>query len=113
MIEGMVTATASVSYTLCLLMLVTYVFAIALAQLSIGTSFREQYFQGVALSMYTLFIYGTLLDSLVGFTDAVREESTICLMLVTVFAIVSALTLMNMLVGVLCEIVSAIASTEK
>jgi len=113
MVKGMLTAAASVSYTLGLLLLVTYIFAIALAQLSIGTSFREQYFQGVALSMYTLFIYGTILDSLAGFTDAVREESTICLMVLTVFAIISALTLMNMLVGVLCEIVSAISSTEK
>jgi len=113
MIKGMVTAAASVSYTLGLLMVVTYVFAIALANLSIGTSFREQYFQGVGLSMYTLFIYGTFLDSLVPFTDEVREESTICLMVLTVFAVISALTLMNMLVGVLCEIVSAIATTEK
>jgi len=113
MIKGMLTAAASVSYTMGLLMIVTYIFAIALAQLSIGNSFREQYFQGVALSMYTLLIYGTLLDSLAGFTDAVREESTICLIVVTIFAIISALTLMNMLIGVLCEIVSAIASTEK
>mmetsp|Transcript_40405 Transcript_40405/g.79835 ORF Transcript_40405/g.79835 Transcript_40405/m.79835 type:complete len:590 (+) Transcript_40405:101-1870(+) len=113
MIKGMVTAAASVSYTLGLLLVVTYIFAIALAQLSIGTSFREQYFKGVGLSMYTLFIYGTILDSLAGFTDAVREESTICLIVLTVFAIMSALTLMNMLVGVLCEIVSAIAIEEK
>jgi len=112
LVKGMVTASASVSYTLGLLMIVTYIFAIAMAQLSIGTSFREQYFQGVALSMYTLLIYGTFLDSLAGFTDAVREESTICLMMLTVFAIISALTLMNMLVGVLCEVVSAIARTE-
>merc|ERR1712129_215545 len=34
-------------------------------------------------------------------------------MVLTVFAIISALTLMNMLVGVLCEIVSAIAVSEK
>jgi len=113
MLKGMATAVTSVSYTLGLLMLVTYVFAIALAQLSVGMAFREQYFQGVGLSMYTLIIYGTFLDSLVPFTDEVREESTICLMVLTIFAIISALTLMNMLIGVLCEIVSAIAVSEK
>jgi len=93
--------------------LATYVFAIAMTQLSIGTEFRETYFQGVALSMYTLFIHGTFLDSLSGFVDAVREESTVCLATLTVFAVLSALTLLNMLIGVLCEVVSAIASTEK
>jgi len=113
MVKGMVSAAASVSYMLGLLVIVTYIFAIAMTQLSIDTQFHETYFKGVALSMYTLFIYGTFLDSLNGFADAVREESSVCLAVLTVFLVVSALTLLNMLVGVLCEVVSAIAKIER
>lgn len=113
MIKGMVSAAASVSYMLGLLVIVTYIFAIAMTQLSIDTQFHEIYFKGVALSMYTLFVYGTFLDSLSGFADAVREESSVCLALLTVFLVISALTLLTMLIGVLCEVVSSIAKTER
>jgi len=113
MIKGMISAAASVSYMLGLLVLVTYIFAIAMTQLSLGTEFRETYFKGVALSMYTLFIYGTFLDSLNDFVDSVKEESSVCVALLAVFAVISALTLLNMLIGVLCEVVSAIAKTER
>jgi len=113
MIKGMVTAAASVSYTLGLLLIFTYVFAIALTQLSIGTHFREQYFNGVALSMYSLIIYGTFLDSLAEFCDNIREESTPCLIAVTIFVVLASMTVMNMLIGILCEVISAVAEEEK
>jgi len=113
MIKGMVTAAASVSYTLGLLLIFTYVFAIAMTQLSIGTDFREQYFDGVALSMYSLIIYGTFLDTLAEFCDAIREESTPCLIAVTIFVVLSSMTVMNMLIGILCEVISAVAEEEK
>lgn len=113
MIKGMVTAAASVSYTLGLLLIFTYVFAIAMTQLSIGTEFREQYFKGVGLSMYSLIIYGTFLDSLAEFCDAIRAESTPCLIAVTVFVVLASMTVMNMLIGVLCEVISAVAEEEK
>jgi len=113
MIKGMVTAAASVSYTLGLLLIFTYVFAIAMTQLSIGTEFREQYFNGVALSMYSLIIYGTFLDSLAEFCDAIRAESTSCLIAVTVFVVLASMTVMNMLIGILCEVISAVADEEK
>jgi len=113
MIKGMVTAAGTVIYTLGLLLLFTYVFAIAMTQLSIGTEFREKYFNGVALSMYSLIIYGTFLDSLAEFCDAIREESTACLILVTVFVVLASMTVMNMLIGILCEVISAVAEEEK
>jgi len=113
MVKGIISAAASVSYMLGLLVIVTYIFAIALTQLSLGTEFREIYFKGVSLSMYTLFIYGTFLDSLNDFVDAVKAESGVCLAVLAIFAVISALTLLNMLIGVLCEVVSAISSTEK
>jgi len=113
MIKGMVTAAATVSYTLGLLLIFTYVFAIAMTQLSIDTQFREKYFDGVALSMYSLIIYGTFLDSLADFCDDIRAESTPCLIAVTIFVVLASMTVMNMLIGILCEVISKVAEEER
>jgi hypothetical protein len=113
MIKGMLTAAASVSYTLGLLMIVTYVFAIALTQLSGDTEMREEFFSSVPLSMYSLIIYGTFLDDLAHFCDNIKEESTACLVLVTFFVVLASMTVMNMLIGVLCEVISSVAEMEK
>jgi len=118
MMRGIYTAAASVSYTLGLLFMVTYVFAIALTQLSVAPDgnayeFRETFCHGVAMSMYTLIIYGTFLDDLSEFADAVRVESTPCLILCSIFVVLASMTIMNMLIGVLCEVISSVAQEER
>merc|ERR1719321_1937658 len=60
LIKGMATAMKSVAYVMALLVLITYVFAIAFTQLAVGTeSIGEDFFANIALSMYTLLIYAT------------------------------------------------------
>lgn len=113
MIKGIFTAAASVSYTLMLLLVITYFFAVALTQLSVGYEFRETFFTGVGLSMYSLVIYGTFLDNLADFGDAIRHESTLCLMVATLFVVLANMTVLNMLIGVLCEVISAVAEEER
>jgi len=113
MIKGIIKATASVSYTLGLLLLITYVFSIALVQLSNGTEMKEEFFRSVPLGVYSLVIYATFLDDLSYFGDRVKAESTACLILCTRFVILASMTVMNMLVGVLCEVISAVAVEEK
>jgi hypothetical protein len=113
LIKGMVTAIKSVVYVMLLLLLVTYVFAIALTQMSDGTEFREKYFRHVCLSMYSLLLYATFLDNLSEFTDAIRAESSFCFIIVLIFIALASLTVMNMLIGVLCEIVQSVARKEK
>merc|ERR1719235_2174198 len=64
LIKGMVTAMKSVVYVMCLLAIITYVFAIAFTQLAVGSeSIGETYFSNVAHSMYSLIIYATLCDN--------------------------------------------------
>lgn len=114
LIKGMITAMKSVVYVMCLLAIILYVFGIAFTQLAIDKEvIRERYFQNVALSMYSLLIYGTFLDDLSQFCDDIRAESIPILVLLFLFICLSALTVMNMLIGVLCEVVSAVAETEK
>jgi voltage-gated sodium channel len=114
LIKGMLTAMKSVVYVLCLLVLITYVFAIAFTQLSVGTpTIGEDYFANVAHSMYSLIIYATLLDNLSAFMDGLRYEMWPLLVLAIIFIALAALTVMNMLIGVLCEVVQAVADTER
>eukprot|EP00931_Biecheleriopsis_adriatica_P050231 TRINITY_DN29074_c0_g1_i1.p1 TRINITY_DN29074_c0_g1~~TRINITY_DN29074_c0_g1_i1.p1 ORF type:complete len:559 (+),score=106.86 TRINITY_DN29074_c0_g1_i1:86-1678(+) len=114
LIKGMKTATQSVGYVVLLLLVLTYVFAIACTQLSVDApEIHEKYFDHVALSMYSLIVYATFLDALSDFCNDIREESEVILIIVIIFIACSALTVMNMLIGVLCEVIASVAQTEK
>merc|ERR1719174_2276958 len=58
LIKGMLSATRSVFFTLCLLMIIMYVFGIAFTQLCKDTDIEDDYFSSVAHSMYSLMMYG-------------------------------------------------------
>jgi hypothetical protein len=113
LIKGMATAMKSVAYVMGLLVLITYVFAIAFTQLSVNTDFGDNYCKNVALSMYSLLIYATFMDDLSAFTDDIRGEVPELLPLTLLFICLAALTVMNMLIGVLCDVVSAVAKRER
>ena len=52
LVKGMMTAMKSVFYVMCLLVILTYVFAIAFTQLSVNTpTIGETYFANVAFGM--------------------------------------------------------------
>lgn len=113
LIRGMVAATRSVFFTLCLLLILLYVFGIAFRQLAENTKVGEDYFSTVLASMYTLLIDATFMDNLGQLVREVGNEIPVCAALMWVFVLLSSLTVMNMLIGVLCEVVSAVAATEK
>jgi voltage-gated sodium channel len=114
LIKGMLQAMTSVFYVMCLLIIVTYIFSIAFTQLSVGTeTIGPTYFANVGLGMYSLMIYATFLDDLSVLMDDLRHDSWPLVFLALIFIALSAMTVMNMLVGVLCEVVSAVAETEK
>eukprot|EP00928_Gymnodinium_smaydae_P064265 TRINITY_DN47656_c0_g1_i1.p1 TRINITY_DN47656_c0_g1~~TRINITY_DN47656_c0_g1_i1.p1 ORF type:complete len:499 (+),score=102.74 TRINITY_DN47656_c0_g1_i1:149-1645(+) len=114
LIKGMVTAMKSVVYVMSLLLIITYVFAIAFTQMAVGTeSIGEDFFPSVPKSMYSLLVYATLLDDLSDFMDSLRFQSGPLLLLAFIFIGLAALTVMNMLIGVLCEVVSAVAEKER
>mmetsp|Transcript_92938 Transcript_92938/g.272037 ORF Transcript_92938/g.272037 Transcript_92938/m.272037 type:complete len:602 (-) Transcript_92938:75-1880(-) len=114
LVKGIVAATRSVMSTICLLVILIYVYAIAFKQLTIDTEqVGQRYFAGVLPAMYNLLVYGTFMDNIGVLLDELAEESVFCCVLFITFVLMSALTVMNMLVGVLCEVVSAVAATEK
>jgi hypothetical protein len=113
LIKGMATAMKSVAYVMALLVLITYVFAIAFTQLAVETEIGDEYFANIAHSMYSLLIYATLLDDLIDFTDALRLNMWVLLVIAFLYIALAALTVMNMLIGVLCEVVSEVAEGER
>mmetsp|Transcript_86716 Transcript_86716/g.269576 ORF Transcript_86716/g.269576 Transcript_86716/m.269576 type:complete len:373 (+) Transcript_86716:1134-2252(+) len=113
MMKGLLAAARSVACTFALLVGVLYIFGIAFTQLSEGTHFGDEYFQSVLDSMYILLIAGTLLDNVGAVVNNIGQESTLCAVMFMVVIVLAALTMMNMLVGVLCEVVTNVAAAEK
>lgn len=116
LIKGMVAAMRSVVFTLCLLGVIIYVFGIAFRQL-VGDSAKDDdgnaFFATVPMAMHTLLIDGALMDGTGNVVKALKKESTVYVAIFYMFVLVASLTVMNMLIGVLCEVVSAVAATEK
>eukprot|EP00927_Polykrikos_kofoidii_P025042 TRINITY_DN22583_c0_g1_i2.p1 TRINITY_DN22583_c0_g1~~TRINITY_DN22583_c0_g1_i2.p1 ORF type:complete len:804 (+),score=113.45 TRINITY_DN22583_c0_g1_i2:93-2504(+) len=114
LIKGMAHAMRSVFFTLLLLAIIIYVFAIAFRQLTSDTHLEEVLFPSIGVTMHLLLLDGTLMDSTGTVVQhMLLEESYFCLFLFYLFILLAALTVMNMLIGVLCEVVSAVASTER
>jgi uncharacterized membrane protein YiaA len=116
MIKGMFTAAASVSYALFFLAVVTYVFGIALTQMARDTPLSEDgaYLSCVALAMYSLTIHGTFLDDLADFADALKaQDSPIMLITASIFVVLASMTIMNLLIGILCSVISSVAEEER
>eukprot|EP00928_Gymnodinium_smaydae_P034484 TRINITY_DN2441_c0_g2_i3.p1 TRINITY_DN2441_c0_g2~~TRINITY_DN2441_c0_g2_i3.p1 ORF type:complete len:688 (-),score=152.33 TRINITY_DN2441_c0_g2_i3:34-1914(-) len=111
LLKGMSVATRSVFFTLCLLGIVVYIFAIAFMQMTDG-ALKRQYFSTLPNAMSTLLLRATLPDMAEVVEDVGKDSFWLaCLMLV--FILLSSLTVLNMLVGVLCEVVSVVSSVEK
>jgi voltage-gated sodium channel len=114
LVKGMMSAMKSVFYVMCLLVILTYVFAIAFTQLSVDTpTIGETYFANVAFGMYSLLIYATFLDDLSNLMDDLRHDKWPLVFVALIFICLASMTVMNMLIGVLCEVVDAVAQTEK
>mmetsp|Transcript_55485 Transcript_55485/g.125038 ORF Transcript_55485/g.125038 Transcript_55485/m.125038 type:complete len:622 (-) Transcript_55485:203-2068(-) len=113
LIKGMATAARSVMFTLLLLGVLIYVFAIAFTQLCKGTSLQHTLFSGVLRSMSTLLLTGTVPDLVMLVERDLAGEHIIFAVLFFVFILLSSLTLMNLLVGVLVEVVSVVSLVEK
>jgi len=112
LIKGIFAAMRAVGVVALVLILIMYVFGIILRQLSDGTDMGEEFFKSVPHAMVTLLIYGTLLDNVGDTAGAISDESWVCWVIFFVFLVISALTLMNMLIGVLCEMVTSVSEAE-
>jgi len=112
LIKGIAVAARTVFFTLLLLALIIYFFAIVFRQVTSDTEIGDRYFPSVTASMSTLLLDGVIPDQAL----LVRENDSshfLLGVLVVMFILLATLTVMNMLVGVLCEVVSVVSAVEK
>jgi len=117
LIKGMVAAMRSVFFTLVLLVALLYIFGILFKQLSIGTNTGDTYFSTVPRSMNQLIVHGIFFDDFGNLVGSIVDEdqtatAVFLLFFFYLFVLLATLTVMNTLIGVLCEVVSAVAETE-
>ena len=116
LIKGMAAATRSVGYALCLLLCLMYIFAIIFVSLVEGTELQEIYFTGVVESMIVLLVHGTLLDGIGEVLNDLRRKDGGGFSLFAiffVFVLLSAFMVLNLVIGVLCEVVAQVSAEEK
>eukprot|EP00927_Polykrikos_kofoidii_P031925 TRINITY_DN27333_c0_g1_i1.p1 TRINITY_DN27333_c0_g1~~TRINITY_DN27333_c0_g1_i1.p1 ORF type:complete len:555 (+),score=85.18 TRINITY_DN27333_c0_g1_i1:139-1803(+) len=121
-VKGIIAAARSVASVLLFLIILDYVFAVVFTgsyQKVAGRKYTdlqvelEGFFGTVGMSMFTLFCNGTLLDDLAPLVSAIRKDSVILLMVFFVFIALSSFTVLNMLIGILCEVVENTGNEEK
>jgi len=110
--KGMLAAMRSVGFTLSLLFVILYVFGIAFVQLCDATPCQE-IFPDVPNSMHTLLLQAALMDNLGDLVEPLQNQNLVLLLVLYLFVLLASLTVMNMLIGVICELVSIVAQTEK
>jgi len=123
-VKGMVAAVRSVGCTAVLLVLVLYVFSIIFTdQFHQGKVFDDDpdipeiavLFGSMGKSMRHLFIMGTILDDMTACTNTIRMsgKSESMMTVFFVFVLISSFTMLNMLIGILCEVVTATSDGER
>lgn len=109
--RGMVLALRSVLSVMFLLVLVIFLFAIIFTQLLRGSDTGDGKFESVPQAMNFL-----LLQVLCGFDanliNQLLAASWIAYVLYLVFVVIASMTIMNMLIGILCDVVSTTTKTE-
>lgn len=113
LVKGMVAAVRSVFFTLVLLLLLVYVFAILYRQLTRDDNVGKERFPNLAIAATTLVMDGMFFDNPRDLAEALLDDKNyLGLFAFYLFVLLATLTVMNMLIGVLCEVVSAVATTE-
>merc|ERR1739848_902108 len=63
--------------------------------------------------MWTLFFAGTLCDDISSLANTLLEEAPALAGLFVLFVVLASFMLLNMLIGIVCDVVTAVADVEK
>lgn len=117
MFKGMFVASRAVGSSLLMVMLLIYVFGIIVHMLLNEEASMQYKFKSLPLCMWTLLMDGTFMDStgtvLTELVDLAKFNTVAACFVFLCFILLSAMTVMNMLIGVLCEVVSTVAQGER
>jgi len=113
LVRGMAMGMRSVLATFGLLMALVYIFAVMLTQLlKDSESDLQSSFSGVVVSMNTLLMQGIFSDQ-AQFFGQMLDEGFLYYSIFMAFMLTGAFTVMNMLIGVLCDVMSNVADDQK
>jgi len=114
LIKAMLVAFRSVFFALILLLASHYTLAIAFHVTTQGQDVGDDYFGSVLASMQTLFIHCTLLDEVFQLVDDLVKEGLYLHVIFMYFVMfLNAITLMNILIGIVVEVISTVAAAER
>jgi len=133
-VKGIAAATKAVNMTFLLLLLITYTVAIlftseyhqgtltdeevrerlALGEEDVDEMQIYEFFGSMGKSMLSLLVMGTILDDVTACTDAIRATKNMWMLLAFImYILINSFTMMNMLVGILVEVMARIAEGEQ
>eukprot|EP00927_Polykrikos_kofoidii_P023562 TRINITY_DN21668_c1_g1_i1.p1 TRINITY_DN21668_c1_g1~~TRINITY_DN21668_c1_g1_i1.p1 ORF type:complete len:525 (-),score=56.47 TRINITY_DN21668_c1_g1_i1:357-1931(-) len=113
LVQAMRSAMRSVASTLAMMVLLIYLFAIILTQNLRATGIASSDgFESVPGSMLTLMKCGLFPDQQ-SILDSMEGTSITAYISLVVFLVIGTMALMNLLLGVLCEVVAGVSKAEK
>eukprot|EP00928_Gymnodinium_smaydae_P080690 TRINITY_DN6433_c0_g1_i1.p1 TRINITY_DN6433_c0_g1~~TRINITY_DN6433_c0_g1_i1.p1 ORF type:complete len:630 (-),score=84.67 TRINITY_DN6433_c0_g1_i1:303-2192(-) len=114
LIKGIRVGLRAVLSSLILVFILIYMFGMVLHMFLKEVDSVQEHFANLPLCMWTLLMDGVLTDSTKETLDKLIEaEEWLMLLLFLFFVLLSCMTVMNMLIGVLCEVVSAVKKIEE
>ncbi|CAJ1333220.1 unnamed protein product [Effrenium voratum] len=121
-VKGLAAAVRAVSWTLVLLMMILFVWSIIFTSIyHQGTATDEEVAEGIgslfgnmSKSAFSLIIMGILVDDVTYCCNMIRESGQLIMLAVfIVFIVISSFMMLNMLLGILVEVVANTAEGEK
>merc|ERR1712154_590367 len=109
--KGLWIAMRSVLSTLIMLVAIIYIFAIIFVQLLSDTPAGVGNFENVPQAINSLFLNSALADQ-AGVLTPMLDQDVIAYILALLYFVIGSLTVMNMLIGALCEVVSVVAREQ-
>jgi len=110
--KGFIKAVQAVWFTFAVILFTTYLFGVSLLIQTSGEPLEET-FPNLSTAMWRLFLHGALLDDVVSIMDTMVVESYTVTGTFTVYIVVCNMTLLNMLIGLMADVISKVADTDK
>lgn len=112
LVKGMVIATRSVGAAMLLLLVIIYIFAVLFTEQLAGTEAAAGCFDNVPQSMNCLLLHGVFGEAR-EFIEQMYAIHWTYYVVIIVYMLTASCTVLNMLIGVLCEVISVTAKVEQ
>lgn len=113
LMKGITAAMKSVFFTLVLLFCLIYIFSVFFVNQAWDNEVLDSYFPTVGEAMWNLLVHGVFLDMVADVLNDVSDESYAIALVYVLFIAASSFTVMNLLIGILCDVVHRVTVEEK